>query len=75
MTVEVMTQDDIQAMLKLDATNIKEVVRLSSFPAPAIDLSQKARRWLRSSVEQWVVEQYEKNQRKATLLPTKVRTE
>jgi hypothetical protein len=47
MTVEVMTQDDIQAMLKLDPTNTAKVVDLPSFPAPVLDLSQKARRWLR----------------------------
>lgn len=63
MTVEVMTKDDIKVMLKLDSNNIDKVVSMNSFPAPAIDLSQKSRRWLRSAVEQWVVEQYESNRR------------
>jgi len=61
MNVELLDGKGVAALLKVDQRSARTIMGTESFPAPAIDHSQKTRRWLRSAVEEWVVRQHQKN--------------
>lgn len=58
---ELLTPQDIAQLLRLPARTTSLVVRRSTFPAPVINESQKLRRWAKTSVEQWMIEQEKRN--------------
>lgn len=61
---ELLTPQEIADMLKVPLRIAKEqVLRTNSFPPPAINLSQKTRRWLRSDVEGWINKKARQNSR------------
>jgi len=61
---ELLTPAEIAAMLKVPVRIAQEqVLRTPSFPAPAINLSQKVRRWFRSDVEDWIAKKAKQNAR------------
>ena len=49
------------AWFQIDVLNTRKLLKSPGFPAPTINLSQKSRRWSRSSIEAWVKEQEAKN--------------
>lgn len=60
---ELLTPDDIAAKLKLPKRHTMELLRSPHFPAPAINQSQKLRRWTAQAVEAWIEAQARKNSR------------
>lgn len=61
---ELLTPAEIADMLKVTPRIVREqVVRSDSFPPPAINLSQKTRRWSRLDVEAWIAKKARQNAR------------
>lgn len=52
---ELLTPEEIADMLKVSPRIVKErVLRSPDFPRPAVDLSQKCRRWSKMDVDAWI---------------------
>lgn len=61
---ELLTPQEIADILKVPLRSVQEKVLYSgSFPAPAINLSQKLRRWSRADVEAWLEKKARQNSR------------
>lgn len=61
---ELLTPQEIADILKVPLRIAQEqVLRTSSFPPPAINLSQKVRRWYRQDVEDWIAKKAKQNAR------------
>lgn len=60
-----LSKEDIQQRLGLDPVNVERAVSDPAFPAPAINFSQKARRWLASAVDEWVILKHQQANRGA----------
>ena len=61
---ELLTPQEIADILKVPLRQAKEkVLRSPGFPAPALNLSQKLRRWSRADVEGWIERKARQNAR------------
>jgi hypothetical protein len=60
-TTELMTPQEIADLMKIERRYITPLFRQIGFPAPAVDLSRKNRRWTRDSIENWLRRQERKN--------------
>lgn len=61
---ELLTPQEIADILKVPLRQAKEkVLRSPGFPAPALNLSQKLRRWSRADVESWIERKARQNAR------------
>lgn len=54
--MELLTLEDIQAMLKVDKRSYvrDRIVKRPDFPRPAVFVSQKCRRWNTDDVQRWM---------------------
>ena len=59
--IQLLTPQQISEMLQLPLRKTSELVKRPSFPAPAINESQKLRRWTMESVEGWIKQQEKRN--------------
>ena len=61
---ELLTPQEIADILKLPLRQAQEkVLRSAGFPPPAVNLSQKLRRWSRADVEGWIERKARQNSR------------
>lgn len=61
---ELLTPQEIADILKVPLRQAQEkVLRSAGFPPPAVNLSQKLRRWSRADVEGWIERKARQNSR------------
>lgn len=61
--MKLLSFEEMSRLLNMPLKSTYQLEKMAGFPAPAIDLSQRMRRWTQESVEQWIFKQQKLNSR------------